>query len=45
MKTIGIDIGGMSVKFGLVDKNGNILYKTVVKTLETAEKVILSISE
>ena len=43
MKTIGIDIGGMSVKAGLVDENGKILYKNVKKTEETAEKVIANI--
>ncbi len=40
MKTIGIDIGGMSVKAGLVDENGKIIYKNVKKTEDTAEKVI-----
>ena len=44
MYLIGIDVGGMSIKGGLVDISGNILYKTSIPTTEkyTAE---YSISE
>ena len=30
---LGIDIGGTSVKAGIVDQNGNILFKKSCKTL------------
>ncbi len=36
MYTIGIDIGGMSIKFGLVDKNGEIFIQSRVKTAKSA---------
>ena len=39
MCSIGIDIGGMSVKAGLVDKNGKILLKSVDKTASTPNLV------
>lgn len=39
-KYIGVDIGGMSVKYGLVNENGNILAKRTVKTEGTAGSVI-----
>ena len=39
-KYIGVDIGGMSVKIGLVNENGNILDKKVVKTEGDADSVI-----
>lgn len=39
-KYIGVDIGGMSVKYGLVNENGNILAKRTVKTEGTADSVI-----
>lgn len=44
MYLIGIDVGGMSIKGGVVDMSGNILYKTSIPTTEkyTAE---YSISE
>ncbi|PWM74851.1 MAG: glucokinase [Bacillota bacterium] len=42
-KYIGVDIGGMSVKIGLVNENGNILDKKVVKTDGDAESVICSL--
>ena len=40
MYSIGVDIGGMSVKVGLVDEKGNILCKSVEKTASTPEEVI-----
>ena len=42
-KYIGVDIGGMSVKIGLVNENGNILDKKVIKTDGSAESVIRSL--
>ena len=39
-KYIGVDIGGMSVKYWLVNENGNILAKRTVKTEGTADSVI-----
>src|SRR5574344_2174773 len=36
MYNIGIDIGGMSFKGGIVDQNGNIVYKEVVATVPNA---------
>lgn len=39
-KYIGVDIGGMSVKYGFVNENGNILAKRTVKTEGTADSVI-----
>ena len=45
MYTIGIDIGGMSIKAGLVDEKGKIIYRNKEKTLETAEKVIEKMKE
>ncbi|MBE7083777.1 MAG: ROK family protein [Clostridiales bacterium] len=41
MYTIGVDIGGMSVKVGLVDDNGKIISQLRVKTEKTAEEVIV----
>lgn len=38
MYTIGIDIGGMSIKGGVVDENGVILATDRVETLRNAEK-------
>ena len=32
MYYIGIDVGGMSIKAGLTDKDGNILHKTILET-------------
>jgi len=32
MYSIGVDIGGMSIKIGIVDECGNILYKSTFKT-------------
>ena len=40
MFSIGVDIGGMSVKVGLVDESGKILSKSVVKTASTSQMVI-----
>lgn len=40
MYTIGIDIGGMSIKTGLVDDNGVIIEQTRVKTAKTAGECI-----
>ena len=40
MYTIGVDIGGMSVKTGLVDDNGKIIAQNRVKTNNTPLKVI-----
>ena len=37
MYSIGIDIGGMSIKAGLVDANGKIVSQNRVKTAKTAE--------
>ena len=46
MYYIGVDIGGMSVKTGLVDDEGKVLYKTRVKTvLNDPEKVISDIGD
>lgn len=45
MKAIGVDIGGMSVKVGLVDENGFIIQKNVRKTAETPELVLNNIVE
>ncbi len=32
MYRIGIDLGGMSIKCGIVDENGNIVFKKVCNT-------------
>lgn len=40
MYNIGVDIGGMSVKVGLVDLNGNILDKNVEKTVPGYQNVV-----
>ncbi len=40
MYTIGIDIGGMSVKVGLVDEKGNIIEKNVEKTIPGYQNVV-----
>lgn len=40
MHYIGIDIGGMSIKIGVVDKNGLIIKQSRVKTASTAEKCV-----
>ncbi len=40
MYSIGVDIGGMSVKVGLVDEKGNILFKSAEKTASTPQQVI-----
>lgn len=45
MYSIGVDIGGMSIKIGIVDENGNILFKNVVKTARDSETDIDNISE
>lgn len=43
MYTIGIDIGGMSIKFGLVDSFGKIIDKVVIKTPNTTTEGINAI--
>lgn len=43
MYTIGIDIGGMSIKVGLVDQKGKIINKNSRKTADTAGEVISNI--
>lgn len=40
MYTIGVDIGGMSIKVGLVDDEGVIVNQSRVKTASTADMVI-----
>ncbi len=40
MFSIGIDIGGMSIKIGIVDKNGKIIKEGRVKTAKTADKCV-----
>ena len=43
MKIIGIDIGGMSAKAGIVNENGEILYKrTAITEKETSSGVFIS---
>ena len=45
MYAIGIDIGGMSVKVGLVDGNGKIVFKNTRKTAQTAEELVKNAAE
>lgn len=46
MYYIGVDIGGMSVKIGLVNDEGKVLYKTKAPTVKNdAAKVILDIAD
>lgn len=45
MYTIGVDIGGMSVKVGLVDDNGSIISQSRIKTADTAEQVIINMTK
>ena len=40
MMKIGVDIGGMSIKVGLVNDKGEIIQKNVVKTADTFEGVM-----
>ncbi len=40
MYRIGVDVGGMSVKIGIVDENGNIIAKTTIKTIRGVENQI-----
>lgn len=40
MYSIGIDIGGMSIKIGVVDRDGKILLKSRVKTANSISKVV-----
>ena len=42
MYSIGVDIGGMSVKVGLVDGEGKIVSQSRVKTAPTADEVIIN---
>ena len=49
MYRIGVDIGGMSIKVGLVNDNGDILKKNVTKTAltynETLNNLVNQINE
>ena len=45
MFAIGIDVGGMSVKTGLVDGNGTIISKNRRVTADTAEKLVFNAAE
>lgn len=45
MYTFGVDVGGMSVKVGLVDENGNILIKNRRVTADTAQKLVSNVAE
>lgn len=45
MYAIGVDVGGMSVKVGLVDENGKIVSQSRVKTEPTPEKLIAKLVE
>lgn len=45
MYSIGVDIGGMSIKVGLVDDRGKIVAQTRVKTAQTADAVIEDIAK
>ncbi len=45
MFSIGIDIGGMSIKAGLVDECGRIAYKTVKKTAKMPKDVLVDMRE
>lgn len=40
MKAIGVDIGGMTIKVGLVDENGKIIGENRVKTAKTADRCL-----
>jgi len=40
MFSVGVDIGGMSIKIGIVDDNGKILVQSRVKTAKTAGQCI-----
>ncbi len=40
MFAVGIDIGGMSIKIGIVDDNGKIVLQSRFKTAKTADKCI-----
>ena len=41
MYYIGIDVGGITIKFGIVDKAGNILSKSAIKTENIAPDVMI----
>ena len=45
MFAIGVDVGGMSVKVGLVDENGKIISQSREKTEPTPEKLIAKLVE
>ena len=45
MYAIGIDIGGMSIKIGVVDSDGKIIKQSRVKTAPTAELVVADMVE
>ena len=40
MYRIGVDIGGMSIKTGIVDEKGVIVLKTVTKTAKDTDEVL-----
>ncbi|MFA6755397.1 MAG: ROK family protein [Bacilli bacterium] len=45
---IGVDVGGMTIKCGIVDKEGNILYKESIKTINPKQSYmpfLISIKE
>ena len=44
MYSIGVDIGGMSIKIGIVDEFGKIIYKTSFKTDKDPSKAIENIA-
>ena len=45
MYTIGVDIGGMSIKVGVVDFNGKILLQSRVKTTPTVQECVDNMAE
>ena len=45
MYAIGVDVGGMSVKVGLVDENGKIVSQSRAKTEPTPEKLLAKLVE
>ncbi len=45
MYSVGIDVGGMTIKIGLVDDNGAILEKNAVKTEQDPNLAVLNMSK
>lgn len=43
MFSVGIDIGGMSIKFGIVDNSGNIICKSSIKTQKDFDSSLISL--